>query len=471
MLQVPMESRSFAALAASRPSALSIAVILVTLIVATTLDCKAATFVIPGSLASTEGDSSSNTSGLFGSAAATIQFQITAPEIAVLGLNPGDQITGVRTRLNGGQATAPASDISISSLDITLAQAALPFTSISATFANNLLKPVLVRSGPFKIPAGSMPGGSTPNAFGVLVPFSTPYTYQGGDLVVMYTKTTVSPTFTADAANLYAGVGTAYRNVVGAGYQATTGNLGTGIAVLQFEVTPIFGNKNSASYAAGQLTENTIAFGESKAIAPALLVAQDNPWPLLLGGVHLDIIDSQNQTRQAPLYFVSTDSLAYLVPAGTAPGRATAKLTTSTGVTVTGTINIVPVQPGIYSAKSSGTGVAAGLFIRVAANGTQSYGYLFNVPDLTPLPVDLGSADDQVYLQLYGTGFRGAKQATATVGDISVPVYGFAAVAAYQGEDQINIGPLPRSLAGRGLVDVVVTFDGKTANTVTASIR
>ena len=47
--------------------------------------------------------------------------------------------------------------------------------------------------------------------------------------------------------------------------------------------------------------------------------------------------------------------------------------------------------------------------------------------------------------------------------------------AAAQGEspglDQVNIGPLPRSLAGRGELDIVLTVDGRAANTVTVRVR
>jgi hypothetical protein len=35
----------------------------------------------------------------------------------------------------------------------------------------------------------------------------------------------------------------------------------------------------------------------------------------------------------------------------------------------------------------------------------------------------------------------------------------------------VNVGPLPRSLAGRGEVNVVLSFDGKPTNTVTATIH
>jgi uncharacterized protein (TIGR03437 family) len=44
------------------------------------------------------------------------------------------------------------------------------------------------------------------------------------------------------------------------------------------------------------------------------------------------------------------------------------------------------------------------------------------------------------------------------------------AVADFAGLDQINVR-IPRSLIGRGDVDVVLTADGKTANTVRVQIR
>ncbi len=87
-------------------------------------------------------------------------------------------------------------------------------------------------------------------------------------------------------------------------------------------------------------------------------------------------------------------------------------------------------------------------------------------------PVDLWAASDQLFLSLYGTGMRGfQQQAVATVGGVSVSVTGPVAQSQYVGLDQVNLGPLPRSLAGRGEVAVVVTVDGKAANAVTLNIQ
>jgi uncharacterized protein (TIGR03437 family) len=229
--------------------------------------------------------------------------------------------------------------------------------------------------------------------------------------------------------------------------------------------------KHSASYALGPPAPNMIAFGEAPNIAAGMVIASDGSWPATLGGVQLEITDSAGQTRSAQLYYVTNNAMAYLMPGGLALGPASAKLTTFTGSTVTETFTVDPVAPGLYTANSTGSGVAAGMFIRVAANGAQSAGLLFDPVNRTPLPVDLGPADGQVFLSLYGTGFRRATHVTARVGGLSVPVYGLAAVDGYQGEDVINIGPLPPSLAGHGVVDIVIAFDGKFANIVTVSIN
>jgi uncharacterized protein (TIGR03437 family) len=47
----------------------------------------------------------------------------------------------------------------------------------------------------------------------------------------------------------------------------------------------------------------------------------------------------------------------------------------------------------------------------------------------------------------------------------------FGAQSQYVGLDQVNIGPLPRSLEGSGSVNIVLMADGETANTVNVTIK
>jgi uncharacterized protein (TIGR03437 family) len=90
---------------------------------------------------------------------------------------------------------------------------------------------------------------------------------------------------------------------------------------------------------------------------------------------------------------------------------------------------------------------------------------------VVPLPLNVTAANTALYLEMYGTGVRGAKKVTATVADVNVPVLFSGAAPGYAGEDQVNIGPLPPSLAGKGSVNIIVTADGQTANTVTVTVQ
>ena len=81
---------------------------------------------------------------------------------------------------------------------------------------------------------------------------------------------------------------------------------------------------------------------------------------------------------------------------------------------------------------------------------------------------DAGAASDQLFLLLFGTGLRyrsSLSTATVVIGNQPVEVIYAGAQGEMSGLDQLNLR-LPRSMAGRGLVDVKVTVDGRAANTV-----
>ncbi|MGH9938853.1 MAG: hypothetical protein ACREAM_21640, partial [Blastocatellia bacterium] len=56
------------------------------------------------------------------------------------------------------------------------------------------------------------------------------------------------------------------------------------------------------------------------------------------------------------------------------------------------------------------------------------------------------------------------------IGGTNVEVSGIGAVGGLEGLDQVN-ARLPRSLIGRGEVDVILTVDGIKSNTVTVNIK
>jgi uncharacterized protein (TIGR03437 family) len=88
-------------------------------------------------------------------------------------------------------------------------------------------------------------------------------------------------------------------------------------------------------------------------------------------------------------------------------------------------------------------------------------------------PIDLGPEGDQVYLVIYGTGLRfcsSLQAAKAKIGGVEAEVKFVGAQNDFAGLDQVNI-LLPRSLAGRGDVDLVLTVDGQPANVVRVNIK
>ena len=93
------------------------------------------------------------------------------------------------------------------------------------------------------------------------------------------------------------------------------------------------------------------------------------------------------------------------------------------------------------------------------------------MPGVEPIDLAAGST----YLILYGTGFRnymgGLGSWKADVGGVSVPVVFAGGQPNFAGLDQVNIGPLPNTLAGKGTVNLVLTVESQTANTVTVAFK
>jgi uncharacterized protein (TIGR03437 family) len=90
-----------------------------------------------------------------------------------------------------------------------------------------------------------------------------------------------------------------------------------------------------------------------------------------------------------------------------------------------------------------------------------------------PRPIDLGTETDLVFLVSYGTGWRYRSSLTAsaaTIGGANAQVQYVGPSIGFVGLDQCNI-LLGRNLIGRGIVDVKLTVDGITSNTVMINIK
>jgi uncharacterized protein (TIGR03437 family) len=183
------------------------------------------------------------------------------------------------------------------------------------------------------------------------------------------------------------------------------------------------------------------------------------------------VTDSAGVARVAPLFYVSPVQVNFEIPANTATGVASVSVQSQSGTAQAATIYIGSVSPGLF--ELNGSGLVAAWVLPVISGTQQALQPVYQIASgsVVPLPINLGPSTDQIYLEMYGTGIRNASNVTASVGSLSVPVLFAGAAPGFAGEDQVNIGPLPPSLAGAGSVNIVLTADGQAANTVNVTIQ
>jgi|GEM_PF-2575028 len=243
------------------------------------------------------------------------------------------------------------------------------------------------------------------------------------------------------------------------------------------EVTSV----SAASYESDTLATESIIAAFGSGLASTTAAANTRPLPTTLAGTTVKITDSVGTEYLAPLFFVSPMQINYQIPPDAAPGPAIVEVMREDGATSFGIILIDTVAPGLFTADASGKGLASAVALRVKADGSQifepivrfdpSQNKFVAVPiDLGP---DLGDATDQVFLILFGTGIRfrsDLSAVSAKIGGVDAQVLYAGEQSVFVGLDQINVR-LPRSLIGRGEVDITLMADSKPANTVKVRIR
>ena len=234
---------------------------------------------------------------------------------------------------------------------------------------------------------------------------------------------------------------------------------------------------SSASFAGGTLAGESIVAAFGTGLVNSTEAATVQPLPTTLAGVRVSVFDSQGTERFAPLFFVSPIQVNFQMPPGTATGKALVTLLRGTEIVAASSPQIELVAPGLFSVNASGQGLMIGLALRIKADGSQIFEPVVRFDEqrqqFVAAPINLDSATDRVFLVLFATGLRRRSSLDA----VSVTLGGVNADALYagpQGEfvglDQLNVA-LPRSLAGRGEVDVRLTVEGVAANPLKVVIR
>ncbi len=223
---------------------------------------------------------------------------------------------------------------------------------------------------------------------------------------------------------------------------------------------------SAASFKRGTQAQESIVAMFGEFLANNIAVGTTVPLPTTLDNTSLTVLDAQNQSREAPLFFVSSGQINFLIPAGTAVGEASIFVRRS-GVSIASTkVTIAAVEPSLFTANASGTGIPAAVLYRVR-NGNVT-------TESVATPIDFGPEGDALVLVLYGGGIRkrsGLPAVTMKIAGVTVGADYAGEAPGFIGLDQINTAALPRSLAGKGLVNLELTVDGKPANVVQLNFK
>ncbi|MGH9851754.1 MAG: hypothetical protein ACREBD_18110, partial [Blastocatellia bacterium] len=240
---------------------------------------------------------------------------------------------------------------------------------------------------------------------------------------------------------------------------------------------PTVASVSAASYDRSLLAVESIAATFGSGLASSTVATNTLPLPTTLGGVTVKVRDSAGVERFSPLFFVSPTQINYQIPAATATGFAWMTVVNESNTVAVGTVPISAVAPGLFTADASGHGLPTAVVLRIRSNGTQVFEPVarFDAAQnkFVAAPIDLGPETDQVFLICFGTGIRFRSQlsaVTASIGGFNAQVNFAGDQGTFVGLDQVNIY-LPRTLIGRGSVDMLLTVDGKAANTVKMEIQ
>ncbi|MCI0389792.1 MAG: hypothetical protein MOB07_13665 [Acidobacteria bacterium] len=226
----------------------------------------------------------------------------------------------------------------------------------------------------------------------------------------------------------------------------------------------------------GSLTVESIAAIFGMGLADGMAGATTLPLPITLAGATVRVRDAAGMERDAPLFFAMPGQINFLIPQGTGNGVATITVLRNNTAVGTSTVTIEGVAPSLFAANMNGQGVAAAVVFRIKADGSRGYEPVGQFNQATnrfePVPIDLGPASDQVFLVCFGTGMRNrsGNSNLCNIGGTAATVTFIGAQDQFVGLDQANI-LLPRSLAGRGDLDVALVVDGRKTNMLSINAK
>ncbi len=266
--------------------------------------------------------------------------------------------------------------------------------------------------------------------------------------------------------------------VVGASLDGIDTNRAQGSAyVFVSPARPSVAIVSAASFLGTSLATESIVAAFGGGLATSTEVATTQPLPETLGGTRISVLDSQGTERFAPLFFVSPTQINFQISPGTAAGKALVTIIQDGESVAATSPQIRMIAPSLFSANANGRGLVIGVGLRLKADGSQSFEPIARFDQdqqqFVAVPINLDSTTDNVFLILFGTGLRNRSSLDSVqvkIGGLSLDALYAGPQGSFVGLDQLNV-LLPRTLAGRGEVDLNVLVDGQEANKLELSIK
>jgi uncharacterized protein (TIGR03437 family) len=185
------------------------------------------------------------------------------------------------------------------------------------------------------------------------------------------------------------------------------------------------------------------------------------PFTTQLGGTSVRLVDANNVSFDALVFFVAPVQINFIVPDQVAPGTMNFTVTSGDGSTQTGSVQVVRVAPALFTYNQSGQGIALG----VTTYDGFTYTQIGNV-DGSPNPIDPGYPSKPIILSVFGTGFRYAESQSLSlrIGNVDYPC-AFIGVdgSGRPGFDQCNVF-VPGNVSN-GLQPMSLTYTNPTTGT------
>ncbi len=201
------------------------------------------------------------------------------------------------------------------------------------------------------------------------------------------------------------------------------------------------------------------------------------PEPGPFNGVTARLTDSGGITREAAIVEATPQRVDLILPAGAKLGDATIGILTHKRLLIENSISITAVSPALFSANGDGKGAALATAIRISvddsSNSQPAYECREEPESCVPFAVDLGAETDRVNLRLSATGVRSLTDPAAfavRIGDENAVMVSVQPSDAAGGVDLVTVR-LPRSLAGRGELSVVLIAGEVESNAVKVHVK